>query len=409
MINHTSKGELYTDRTIAVLGGLLPTAMVLGVVVFEFFIAVCGLVWLVSRVKYPVSFKDNLARNMLFWPLLCWFIVVMLSRIANGGTAFLFAHDITFLRYPLFVVAMADVSSRIPVHRYLVGGLMVGTAYALFNLLSAYIIGVDFIGKPLDRYLGKLQEGARIGGMSAYAAPFFLLWGIFGQFKEKRNRIWVYAFGGIAVLLLSITGARTAILAALIGLVCGILWQQIVRKKLKVRTFVAMTLLAGFGAAIVLWLQPNLDSIYYRIYIWQVTVEIWLQNPVLGVGISSFNEAHRQIVESGIVAPFVAPNGATFQRVGHHAHNIFLQLMACNGVLGLGVFGWFFWRVINVIRKSANAWQFGLWSWPFVCLAIGLTGWNIYDPAYATMVFYFVSLISVSAMALHRPDQKDAA
>ena len=123
MNDNATKGEFLTDRTIAVLGSLLPIAMVLGVVVFQFFITASGLVWLVSRAKYPVRFKDGITKNVIFWPLFGWFIAVMLSRIASGGSAFLFVHDITFLRYPLFVVAMADVASRrIPMTANTMGG-----------------------------------------------------------------------------------------------------------------------------------------------------------------------------------------------------------------------------------------------------------------------------------------------
>jgi O-antigen ligase len=407
MIEEASKGQRYTDRTIAFLGGMLPAAMVLGVVIFEFFIAISGLVWLVSRVKYPVRFDSHLIKHWVFWPLIYWFLAVMLSRIANGGTAFHFLHDLTFLRYPLFVMAMVDVAGRIPVHRYLIGGLMAGIAYALLNLLSAHIIGYDFVGKPLERYIGKLKEGARIGAMCAYAAPFFLLWGTFNRFREKKQRIWVLAIGCIALLLLVSSRIRTALLATLIGLMGGVIWQLLTRKKLKKRIIAAMVLLAGLGAAAVLWMQPNLDSMYARVYIWKVTAEVWLQNPVFGVGISSFQDAHRQIVESGIVPPVVLPDGESYQRVGHHAHNIVLQLMACNGLLGLGVFGWLFWRVVKSIRKSIESWQSGLWPWPFICLAIGLTGWNIYDPAYTTIVFYFLSLICVSEAVSRRPQKED--
>jgi hypothetical protein len=84
-----------------------------------------------------------------------------------------------------------------------------------------------------------------------------------------------------------------------------------------------------------------------------------------------------------------------------------LQLLACNGLLGLGVFGWVFWRVIQLVRDHCTAWRTGLVSWPFICFAVGLTGWNIYDPFYTTVIFYFLVLISLPADDTLRldPDQ----
>lgn len=395
--DNTSDWESRADRWIAILGSSVPVAMVLGVVVYEFFISLTGLLWLISRVKFT-SENDRLSRNALFWPLCSWFAAVVISRIVNGGTAFLFMHDTAFIRFPLYVIAMLDISRRLPVHRYLIGGLMAGMAYATLNLLSAHIIGYDFIGKPLSRYVGKLNEGARTGGLSAYAAPFFFLWGIFDRNLDKRKRIWIFIFGFIGVLLLISSRVRTALFAAVIGLIGGFFSRLIIRKQLKAGGVVALILLAGIGAWGVWRMQLNLESIYDRIYFWKVSWQVWLKNPIAGVGISSFNEAYRAMAESGVVAPINSPGGAIYQSVNpRHAHNLFLQLMVCNGILGIASFGWIFYRAVKIVLSHCRRWHTGLLSWPFICLAIGLTGWNIYDPWYASVVVYFLLLIGIAS------------
>ena len=127
----------------------------------------------------------------------------------------------------------------------------------------------------------------------------------------------------------------------MIGLLGGSLSLLIIRKQLKIGLLLALLLLAGLGVGAVLWMAPSFESIYDRVYFWQVSWKVWLQNPIAGVGISSFNEAYRQIAESGLVAPYVSPTGNTYQSVNpRHAHNLFLQLLACNGVLGMGAFGY---------------------------------------------------------------------
>jgi O-antigen ligase len=383
------------DRWVAVMGSLVPMGLVLGVVVYEAFISLAGLVWLISRLKFPADTK-HIIHNALFWPILSWFGAVVLSRLVNWGTPFQLAHDLAFLRFPLFAAAMWDVSRRIPVHRYIIGGMLAGIAYALLNLLSAHIIGHDFIGKPLSRYVGKLNEGARIGGFCAYAAPFLILWGSCDRMLDRRRRLWLMAFGLLALLLVVCSQVRTAAMAAVVGLICGFFLLLIMRRQLKVQWVLALSVLAVIGVWGVYQIHPSLESIYHRIYFWKVSLKLWTQNPLVGVGISSFNDAFRLVVESGKVAGFVAPNGEVYHSVDpRHAHNLLLQLMACNGLLGLGAFGWIFARAVQTVRNLPAPWHIGLLSWPFVCVLVGLTGWNIYDPFYTTVIFYFLVLISV--------------
>jgi O-antigen ligase len=404
MENNRAGWELRMDRWVAILGSMVPIALVLGVVVYQFFIGITGLVWLISRAKMPAD-RNRIIQNGLFWPVFSWFAAVQLSRLVNWGSPFQFAHDFAFVFFPLFAVAMWDVSGRIPVHRYIIGGLLAGIAYAVLNLLSAHIIGYDFVGKPLSRYVGKLHEGQRIAGFCAYAVPFLILWGAFDANLDKRRRLWLAAFGIIGVLLLIICRIRTALLAALLGLIGGFLCLLIIRKQLKVRTVLVLIALAGLGTYGVLRRQPNIESVYDRLFFWKVSWQVWLQNPIAGVGISSFNEAYRLVAESGKVASVVSPSGIVYHSVNpRHAHNLFLQLLACNGLLGLGAFGWIFWRVVKIIRDRCVGWHTGLVSWPIVCVAIGLTGWNIYDPFYTTIVFYFLVLISLPAGGARLPE-----
>ena len=187
-------------------------------------------------------------------------------------------------------------------------------------------------------------------------------------------------------------------MAATIGVAGGVLSHLVIRKRLKLLGVLALLCVAGLGAWGVVRLQPSLGSIYDRVYFWQVSWKVWLHNPIFGVGISSFNEVYRQIAESGMVPAFTAPNGIVYHSVNpRHAHNLFLQLMACNGLLGLTAFSWVFLNAIRIIRCHLDSWPAGLSSWPFVCIGIGLTGWNIYDPFYTTLTFYFLTFIAISA------------
>lgn len=386
------------DRTIAIIGSSLPVAITLGVVPFEFFISLTGLVWLVTRFRISRGFY-GINDHTVLWPILGWFAAVMASRFINGGTVYQYVHDLAFLRYPLYFIAMVDLSSRIPMYRYLIGGLFVGIGYALINLLSAHVIGYDFLGNPLSRYITKTYEGARIGAFCAYAGPFLLLWGAFDRNLDKAKRFWVIGFGCIAVYLIISSQVRTALLAAVFGLVCTFFILLIIKKRIRGGSVLALLFFAGLSVWGMWERQPGLETVYDRVYFWLVSLQIWQENPIFGVGISSYGDAYREVFESGLVPPFHSPTGKIYHRLSHHAHNLFLQLMACNGAVGIGIFGWLFWKATRIIRTSDGSWRAGLWSWPFICVIIGLTGWNIYDPFYTTIVFYFLSLIGVSVNA----------
>jgi O-antigen ligase len=383
------------DRTIAMLGSSLPMAIVLGVVPFEILVSLTGLVWLVSRFFLSIHLR-SIFSHIVILPILGWFAAVIASRIFNGGTAYQYLHDLAFLRYPLFFMAMVDLSSRIAMHRYLIRGLLVGIGYALINLVSAHLVGQDFLGNPLSRYITKTYEGARIGAMCAYAGPFFLIWGVLDRNLKARKRLWIIGFGCVAMYLVISSQVRTALLASVFGSVCGYFALLILTKRIGIGSIIALLSLAGLCAWGVWARQPGLENIYDRVYFWKVSLEIWQQNPIFGVGISSYHDAYRQVFESGLVPPFHSPTGNVYYRMSHHAHNLYLQLLACNGIVGLGIFGWIFWNATSIIRSCVSSWHSGLWSWPFICLLIGLTGWNIYDPFYTTIVFYFLALIAVS-------------
>ena len=97
------------------------------------------------------------------------------------------------------------------------------------------------------------------------------------------------------------------------------------------------------------------------------------------------------------MAPVITPAGTILHSVNpRHAHNLFLQLLTCNGIVGLGTFMWVLWQVVNNLRRHMQSWRTGLLSWPVICITIGLTGWNIYDPFYTTLIFYFLAIIIIS-------------
>ena len=198
-------------------GFLVPMGLVLGNVGFEIMIGLVGGCW-IARL---VLIRDRNALQTLKHPMviawLVWYMSIVISLLVNGPGSKGWAHDIVFIRYLLFTIALLDISKRLPVGRYLLYGLAAGVGWAALNTLSAYLIGFDLVGKPLIRYTGKLKEASRIAGMTAYAVPLFLTWGILDKRLSKWMKTIIIGIGLVAFFQLLQTHVRTGIIGAMAG------------------------------------------------------------------------------------------------------------------------------------------------------------------------------------------------
>ena len=341
-----------------------------------------------------------LLRQPLVLAWILWYLSIQVSLAWNGAGSKGWAHDIVIIRYVIFGLAMIDISRRRPVSRYLLTGLSAGVIWAALNTASAYILGYDFLGKPLYRYAGKLKEASRIAGMVAYAAPFFMAWGGLDKKLSAKGKAIVIGFGVIAFVLLIQAKVRTAVIAASVGILWGMVFY--VRRNVSLK-FMGV-LISGVVLAAGLFFYYgegfNLNSMYDRIYFWKVAWRIWLEHPLLGVGISSFQDAYKEMALSGQVDKVVAPNGIVYQTSeATHAHNLFFMLAASTGLLGLLSFGWLMVQAIRKIFKQSVGFCLGLLTWPVVLLVVGLTGFNIYHSWYQALLAFWLALIAIGHQA----------
>lgn len=381
------------DEVCLWTGALTPVGIVVGNVGFESMVSLCGLAWLVRSLFQWKSPFEFVTRHPLFLPWLFWFSTILISLMANGAGSKGCGHDIAFVRFLLFGIALLDVSDRRPVGRYLARGLGAAVVLAVLNTVFAYAAGHDMLGKPLSRYQGKLKEAARYSGLGAYASVFFAAWAFGDREKKAGSRAMLFVLAALAFAQVVQTQVRTVVLAVLAGYGFIFVYGQARRFGLK------KTALACSGAGVVLgiafWKGEwwNMESMYDRWAIWQVSWEVWKEHPFIGVGVSSFQDAFARVSASGIVPPFEAPDGRVyFNAEQMHAHNLFLMLGCCTGIFGLASFLWLFVRSSMMSFAKPAGWRFGLAAWPVVLLVIGLTGFNIFHSWYNALVAFFFVL-----------------
>lgn len=393
------------DRFCVGAGALVPVGIAVGNVGFEALVAAVALAWIVRSCVARDNPVGRIMAHPLALPWVAWYAVMVISVAVNGPGSKGWAHDVVFMRYPLFGLALMDVSGRRPLARSLIWGLAAGLVWAAVNTLAAYGLGHDLIGRPLIRYTGKLKEAARIAGMAGYAAPFFLAWGILDGGLGKKEKMVILVLGALAFAQVVQTQVRTALLAASVAIFFSTA-VLVVRRR-------AFALAAGLCGALVLTLalwyffsakiQLTFYSLYDRIYYWKVALAMWMEHPVLGVGISSFQDAYKEMAASGRIAAFVSPEGYVFElKEVMHAHSLFFMVLACTGLAGLAAFAWLFVNAVRVIVRHLDGWGLGLISWPVALLVFGLTGFNIYHSWYQALQAFFLALIGVQVFEKKR-------
>jgi len=377
-----------------IVGSLLPIGIIAGNAGFESIIALVDIAWILRWVALRENpFQTEAIIHPLVRPWMLWFGTILVSLMINGQAIGGWAHDIVYIRYLLFVVALIDISQRLPIQKYLIIGLVAAVVWAAINILSAHMIGYDLFGRPLSRYVGKLKESARIAGLFAYVAPFFLGWAALDKTMSVKWKFFAAGVGILALALVWQTHIRTAFLASAAGIATFSVYS--IHKKSKWAIIILGFLFAGFAflAASRLPYYQDLSSIYDRIYIWKVALAMWQEHPVFGVGVASFQDVYKSVAASGIVAPFYAPDGHIFNcPEAMHAHNLFLMLLVCGGIAGFCMFLWLFVNAVRLVCTHPDRWRLGLVPWPVVTLLIGLTGSSIYHNWYQAVFAYFIVL-----------------
>lgn len=376
---------------------MVPVGIVIGNTGFEIAIGLAGLFWLVRCAitgSNPLAafIADSQTKAWLFW-----YLVIIVSLLWNGPGSKGIAHDVIFFRQLLFLAALLDVSRRRSVAPQLLYGLGAGILFAVFNTSLSLLVGSDIFGRSPARYLGKLKEASRIAGLCAYAAPFFFCWAFDDKGGDRRRRRMVFCLGLLATLLLMQIHIRTAILAALVGLIFALI--NVKRFSWSKTVALAVIVLVFMGGLFCVVPVEELYSMYDRVHIWKVSWNVWLDNPFLGSGVSSFQNVFSQTASSGGDFDVMAIDGTVFNGFeATHAHNLFLMLMAATGLAGLAAFLWLYVVSIRKIFSCRVSWRGGLVTWPAVVFVLALFGYNIYHSWYQALFVFMVALIGTSVV-----------
>ncbi|MEN8141610.1 MAG: O-antigen ligase family protein, partial [Thermodesulfobacteriota bacterium] len=386
------------DHSCIFLASLIPIGVMVGPVIYDGFLSLVVLLWLTRLAISRDGVVLGASGRAVLIPYLAWYGAIVLSLLVNVAPSLdAWGHDIGFVRFLLFIVALVDISGRHNVVRPLIFGLLAFVLYAWFNYLMVVTMGHDLAGKEIFYYQDNQKIASRIASVGQFAATFFACWALNDRDLSGRKKISLWVFAIAVLLLIFVVGSRTAVISSASGLFCAFLFWG--RRKIVVHGLAG----AGLGLAIVAvlhfifndnQLDIRLNTLYHRLDIWRVSIHIWLDRPIFGTSVAEFKAVFEQVTAS----TDIFATGQRFCQLittdkAYHAHNLVIQLLTATGLVGYLTFCWLFVAACRAIVSDFRGWRVGLLVWPVVMLVEGLTGHDIYASDYQPLVAYFLVLI----------------
>lgn len=206
------------------------------------------------------------------------------------------------------------------------------------------------------RAYGDFDQPNVLGGYLAMILPF----GVALSLGRFRGRGWMFTATGLCALALGATLSRGAWVGTLLGLaLMAALWNEATRRLLVLSGFVGAMLVAAGLAGIAprtavdrlsvltenfvifdartVQTTPENFSLVERMAHWQAGWAMGLDHPITGVGPGNYEESYDRYYLPGW--PFALG----------HAHNIYLNVFAELGAVGLGAFLLF---LVTVFRRA---------------------------------------------------------
>lgn len=203
-----------------------------------------------------------------------------------------------------------------------------------FDASTVSIAHIDILGKHLLRPYGTFPHPNVAG---AFLVIFFIL---LIAFTKKSSKKLSFTFQNppttllISSFALLLTFSKSAILTLFVAFAL----------LLKSTKYIALLIIAFLGISVIFYntlSDLQIDSISERLTLATAAVDIFANHPIFGVGSGNFiselaKQAGGQITEIRLLQP---------------VHNVFLLILAENGVIGLGLFSLL---VVMVVKNSKS-------------------------------------------------------
>ncbi|MFN7065130.1 MAG: O-antigen ligase family protein [Aquificaceae bacterium] len=279
---------------------------------------ILGFILLLYLLNFKDSFKKSPKDFLLILVFYTWraFTLSIYSGYIKAILKF-FNGIWDFLAYPL--IASGKINERV-VKNVISIAIWINVAIFIYAILQK-LFGFPIIYKDLFwgdyRYSGFYSNPIRFAG---YYSSVLILSFIFGLFI---NRVYLFAFT-ILTLGLLLTGARTYWISVFVVLLAVSFVKS--KKTVAYLLFSIASIIVVYFIFFKEYLMERLifieQHIEFRLNFWKAGIEIFLSNPLFGVGYGEVGRYLQPYFAKGLI-----DNTA-------HCHNTYITVLAENGIIG---------------------------------------------------------------------------
>ncbi len=372
--------KLNIDNLIIIFFSIYPIAILIGNYAINLFIIIIGSFFFFKIIRK----KGNLVINKKVFFLLSFFFVSLCINLFFSNNIHLSYQRVIKIFFIIFFVLSFDyiVKNYFQNLNNIFKVWSIVFLIVIFDLFIEFLIGNNLLGQKsiMQGRLGSFTgEESVIGGFFFGFCLIFLSY----IYKKKLN-IKLNIFIAVTLIIISfLIGERANFIKTLLGIIIYIFLVYRVSLKIKFFSFIIIICLIypifsslnddfkwRYTQDIKLILNENglknyLDNSNYGAHR-NVAKEIFLDNPIFGVGIKNFR------VESGKEKYDNLDHKYNDRRISNHPHELYYEFLSETGIFGLACFLIFiissiFISLKNYIKEK-NIYQ--LSSIIFICISI---------------------------------------
>lgn len=265
------------------------------------------------------------AALLVYWAIT--FLGFAIAQSQTNGLPILRANTVGLLLFFATALTIRDRRSAL----WIVGGITLSAglvgAVAAYEHWAGYASQQSFItnsGQVVSRVVAGFGSPNELGGFLVILVPFTIA----GALAVRRGKSLFLLAGVLAVIGIWSSYSRGAVLGLAVVPLFFIprRWLGLVLPALLALLLIATPTLVKERFE---KLSASGPEVATRIDIWRAAVDIWEQNPIVGVGVGGFPQAYS---DAKLPGKQYLPD--TIFQPPPHAHNLFLQQLAETGLLG---------------------------------------------------------------------------
>ena len=315
------------------------------------------LLWIIKIVltdNYKINFTS------LKKPIFLHLIIFILSAAFARNIFLLDDSSNKFLAIFFYWALVNEVKDLDFVKRIIKLSIFSAIVAVFYGLYQHYFIGINRV----QSFSFSLGFGLHVSMIMAFTL-IYLFWGNL----NNKNKLMLFIANVLLFMNLIFTKARGAWLAFIGGVLLLVLIKK--DKKLIISFIIVLLLLISFlPGEYISRFESSFDlegdrSIQHRLELWEGAIEIFKDNPVIGIGYDNFRELY--VEEYYPDRPY---------QDGRNAHNLYLHYLANLGILGFLALIYLFYSILKKIflaYKQTNNYNLQLFFFSsFIAIVIFL-------------------------------------